>query len=158
MNKELLIIGIDPGTTKGYALLDIDGKLILVDSAKQLSLSDLIKIVIKYGKVVIVGSDVNPVPHFVDNFAKKFGAKLVVPKISLTIKKKKLLTNKYKTKDIHERDALAISLFAYKRMRKLFDRIDMNLSRNKKEEMSGSVKRLLLMKDVNNIHDAVSLA
>ncbi len=158
MKERLLIAGVDPGTTIGFALLDINGEIILVDSSKNLDLSELINIVIRYGRVVIVGSDVNPAGHFVEAFSRKFGARLIVPEISLTIKKKKQLTNNYYVKDIHERDALATAIFAYKKIRKLFDRIDLNLSRNKKEEASNYVKKLMLVEDVNNIHDAVVLA
>ena len=40
--KPLLIVGIDPGITAGYAVLDINGKIIKVRSSKQLDLNSLI--------------------------------------------------------------------------------------------------------------------
>lgn len=36
--SELLIVGIDPGTTVGYAILDIEGNLLILNSSKHLNL------------------------------------------------------------------------------------------------------------------------
>ena len=91
MDKNLLIIGVDPGTTLAYAILDINGNLIKLRSSKNLSLSKLIFDTIKYGKIVIVGCDVAKVPGFVQDYAIKVGAKLIYPKEDLSVVEKRRL-------------------------------------------------------------------
>ena len=68
-DKKLLIVGIDPGTTIGYAVLDIEGNLIHLNSSKQLDLSLLISETINFGKAVLVGTDKAKVPGLVEAFA-----------------------------------------------------------------------------------------
>ena len=46
-DKRLLIVGIDPGITTAYAVLDIEGSLIHLKSSKQLDLNHLISEIIK---------------------------------------------------------------------------------------------------------------
>ena len=43
MQKRILIMGIDPATTKAYAVLDIDGNPIKLSSSKELSLNQLVE-------------------------------------------------------------------------------------------------------------------
>ena len=68
---KLIIIGIDPGTTLGYAILDLEKKLLKLASSKQLNLSLLISKTINQGKPVIACSDVTPAPKFVEKFVLK---------------------------------------------------------------------------------------
>jgi len=51
--KELLIIGIDPGTTTGYALLNLKGNIIEIDSSKEYDLATLITKITKQGLPLI---------------------------------------------------------------------------------------------------------
>ena len=71
--KPLLVVGIDPGTTIGYAVLDLDGNLIKIDSSKHITLSSLISGITAIGKVILVGTDKKAVPGFVKKFAVKGG-------------------------------------------------------------------------------------
>ena len=48
--KPLLIVGIDPGVTVGYALLDINGNVIKLYSSKELDLDKLISKIIEIMK------------------------------------------------------------------------------------------------------------
>lgn len=151
MERKLLVVGIDPGITTGYALLDINGKLLKLGSTKQLNLGSLIFWITKHGKVVVVGSDVKPVSKFVESFSKRVGAKLIYPKESLKIVEKKRLINNYNVEDSHQRDALSAALFAYKKIRSLLNKVDIHLSRKEKEAFSDDVKRLLLTKKGGSI-------
>ena len=122
--KRLLIAGIDPGTTLAYALLDINGEVIKINSTKQHNLSSLILDIIKIGKVIVVGTDVKDVPYLIKNFANKVGAKIVSPKEDLKIEEKIRLTKNYRMLNKHERDALASAIMSFKRVRPLFIKID----------------------------------
>ena len=55
---ELLILGVDPGTTKGYAVLDIKGNILDVKSSKLISMDIIMGETIKLGKPILVGTDV----------------------------------------------------------------------------------------------------
>jgi len=76
----------------------------------------LIKEIIKYGKPLIIASDVNPAPKAIEKIAKNLGSKLFFPEKSLTnLEKEKIIKNfKEKIKSSHEKDALAASLKSLK--------------------------------------------
>src|SRR3989338_1935418 len=78
-DRKLLIIGIDPGTTTAYAIIDIEGKLIKTSSSKHLELSKIISAAIKTGKVALVGTDKSKIPNLVYTFAAKIGARIIAP-------------------------------------------------------------------------------
>jgi len=77
MKREPIIVGIDPGTTLGYAILDVKGNIIETYSSKQHDLGKLIKKVTDKGKVIAVGCDKKNVPSLVEKFSKKVGAKII---------------------------------------------------------------------------------
>jgi len=56
-SRPLLILGIDPGTTLGYAALDINGNIIEISSSKLLNLNSLISKINNLGTSIIVGCD-----------------------------------------------------------------------------------------------------
>lgn len=156
MQEKLLIIGIDPGTTLGYAILDIDGRLIKLNSSKNINLSHLISTTINEGYIAVVSTDKKNVPFFVESFATKVGARIVHPKQDLLVKEKRKLTNNYKTKDYHQMDALASSLFAFKELKPLLRKINVFVKNHKKEKIKNEIKKLVLLKGMS-IRDAVEL-
>ncbi len=149
MEKQLLIVGIDPGTTIGYSILNIDGSLIKVDSSKQLNLSLLINEIMKHGKVVIVASDVSPPSNFVSLFASKFGAKLIHPREDMKVKEKKELTQNYEFKNRHERDSLASALFAHKESFSLLNKLNNFITKNNKQEIANELKEIVIKKGLS---------
>src|SRR3989338_7900791 len=105
--KKLLIVGIDPGITTAYAVLDIESNLIELKSSKQLDLKILISEVMKIGKVVLVGTDKVKVPSLVESFATKLGARIVNPDEDLKVDEKRKMTQNFSFDDEHQGDALA---------------------------------------------------
>lgn len=154
MMKELLIVGIDPGTTLAYALLDTNGNLIKTSSSKQYNFSSLVSDILSHGTPLIVSSDRKQCPSLVENFAVKLGAKLILPDHDLTVSDKQEICRGYEYSDNHERDALASAIFAYKRQRKLFDKIGNYLKKNDLMDYSQRVKEICV-KDNINVFDAV---
>lgn len=154
MNKELLIVGIDPGTTIGYAILDLKGNVKKIKSKKGLTLSSLIFEIIKEGKILIVGCDVNPVPSFVKEFCRRTGAKVIYPDQDLLVKEKRKLARDL-TSNRHERDAYVSALLAYKKVRPLLDKVDLFLKRDNKQEYVDIVKERILKEKSNNINSAL---
>ena len=98
-DRKLLIVGIDPGTTTGYAVLDIDGKLLHLNSSKQLDLNQLISQTINLGKAVLVGTDKAKVPNLVGTFATKLGAKIVNPDEDLKVEEKRRMAENFNFSD-----------------------------------------------------------
>lgn len=121
MEKPLLIVGIDPGTTLGYALVDIQGNLVHIGSERVHSLSDLTKEIISHGQILIVASDKKKTPEFVERFAVKTGARLLKPDHDLLQSEKKDLVKDHKGNS-HEMDALASAFYAYKANKGLLDK------------------------------------
>ena len=151
---ESLILGIDPGSTIGYAVLDLDGKLVKLDSLRNSDLNKTVSKINGLGKVVAVGTDVSPVPKFVDNFASNFGAKIIEPKNDLQLRYKKKLTKEYlkdkniKVKNKHELDALAAALVAFKHYQPLFNKINNHLNQINKEYLNKEIKNTVLRKEI----------
>lgn len=154
--KSLLITGIDPGTTVGYALLDIDGNLVRVGSSKQLDSSSLIMEMIKEGRVIIIGTDKAKTPKFVEGVAAKLGARIIKPDEDLLVEEKRELTKGYEFGNEHEKDALASGLYAYKKIRKILRKIEFYLKKKGKEGIAEEVKEIVL-KEKMRIADSVMM-
>jgi hypothetical protein len=147
--KPLLVVGIDPGTTTAYALLDVNGKVVGLYSAKELSVDNLISKVTEIGIPVCVGCDKAKIPAFVEKFAIQVGAKLFSPSEDIKIDEKRKLTKNLDFKNNHEMDALASAIFAYNRVESLFRRINKFLEGKKKTEFSNKVKELVVKKGLS---------
>ena len=151
---ESLILGIDPGSTVGYAALDLDGNLVKLESLRNCDLNKAVSKINKLGKIVVIGTDVNPVPKFVDKIASNFGAKVIEPRDDLQLKYKKKLTkeflrdNKIKVKNKHELDALAAALVAFKHYQPLFNRIDNHLNQINKNHLNKKIKNIVLINEI----------
>ena len=146
---DLLIVGVDPGVNLGYALLSISGDVLEYGCFKNVGLNNFVKFLIKKGRVVIIGTDRKNVPKFIGKLGAVLNVKVVYPEEDLLVKEKMKLIKGFKVSNKHERDALAIGVFTFKRIRKLMSKVDLYLERKEKNEFSGSVKKLVLKEDIN---------
>ena len=153
--KPLLIIGIDPGTTLAYAVLDMERKIIKISSSKQLNINSLTSNIFSLGKPLIAAADVSPVPKFIEKFASQTGSKTIGPKQSLKVIQKKEMTKKYDLTNNHERDALAAALFAFKKVRSLLRKINLYLKRCDKTYLKRDVIQLVFSKNLS-ISEAIA--
>ncbi|RLF61434.1 MAG: hypothetical protein DRN25_00295 [Thermoplasmata archaeon] len=135
--KEMVIVGIDPGTTTGVAVLDIKGRLLEITSGKNFSLDKVISLLMKYKKVLIVASDVSPAPKFVEKVSSSLNALLCTPFQSLSIDEKNSLVSRYFSKDsysnAHERDALAAAIKAYRKYKMKIPELERKFKINEKK-------------------------
>ncbi len=151
---ESLILGIDPGSTIGFAVLDLDGKLVKIDSLRNCDLNKAVSKIRGLGKIIAVGTDVKPAPKFVDKFASNFGAKIIEPKDDLQLKYKHKVTKEFlknkkiKVKNKHELDALAAALIAFKHYQPLFNKIDNHLNQINKNYLNKKIKNTVLTKEI----------
>lgn len=127
-----IIVGIDPGTTLGYAIVDFEGSLLRIDSSRSHSMSQLTEQVISVGKPVIVAGDKKKIPGVVQSFASSTGAKAYSPGRDLLIREKREIVSGFDFGKDHERDALAAALIALKNHSELLKKIDAFARRNKK--------------------------
>ena len=111
--KNYLIVGIDPGTTVGVALIDLNGNVIAIRSKKSWSYSDVVDFILSHGKPVVIATDKKTVPDYVNKLKASFNCILYSPKEDLPVEKKKNLVSSYKILNDHERDALAAAMDAY---------------------------------------------
>lgn len=147
--KQLLIVGIDPGTTVGYTILDLQGKTVAIDSAKELDLDTIVAKITAAGIPLAVGCDKAKVPGFVESFATKVGAKLFWPEEDLKVEEKRELTKGRSFRNSHELDSLASALFAFRKIEGLLRRIDKFLLSKNKMEHSDKLKELVVKKGIH---------
>jgi len=147
--RRKLIVGIDPGTTVGYAVLDIQGNIIESGSAKEFALDQLISKIIEIGTALIVGCDKAKVPDFAASFATKLGARIVCPDEDLLVEEKRKLTEKIKCNNTHEMDATASALFAWKNVEQLFKKIDIFLAKQNKQHFADQIKTIVIKNNLS---------
>lgn len=130
--KRPLIVGIDPGMITGVAILDIDGEVLRVFSGKNIDRATIVKEIEKYGKPLIIASDVYPPPEALEKLTSTLRAKLYTPQQSLSQSEKEELVKTYleniespiEVEDTHQRDALAAAINAWKSFRTKLEQIE----------------------------------
>lgn len=145
-----LIIGIDPGTTTAYAVMDLNGKIVSIKSSKKFGERELIQEIMGLGKAIIIASDRKRAPSFVKKISSRLNAKLICPDHDLGGKEKKILTQNFKLLS-HKRDALAAAMVAYGIYEDLFKRIEASVPKKRQEV----VKKKLVLDEAMNIRDAM---
>ncbi|MFH1402995.1 MAG: DUF460 domain-containing protein [Candidatus Altiarchaeota archaeon] len=123
MNK-YLIVGVDPGTTTGVALIDLKGNLVSVTSSRDMGLSGVIEHIVSHGVPSMMACDVNPAPGMVSKLASSMGVATYVPDKPLSVSEKIGLTRGLDTSDAHQRDSLAAALNAFIKNKNLFKKIE----------------------------------
>ncbi len=127
-----IILGIDPGTTTGIAVIDLmKGHVLHLKSKRECGISEIIRTASKFGKICCVAADVIPVPATVEKVAKITGSKLISPSIltSAAAKREYLhnysdLTVNYGHLNSHERDALFGAIKAFNLMKEQLEKIN----------------------------------
>lgn len=112
--RKYLIVGIDPGTTSGLAILGLEGEVLEINSFRDISLNELTQKVVETGNPILVSTDVSPAPDSLKQLSTMLDAKLWKPSKSLSKEEKRNLTKNYQTDDEHQLDALAASLKGYR--------------------------------------------
>lgn len=147
--RELLIVGIDPGTTAGYAVLDTNGNVLKTRSSKLLELNSLIESIVKLGSVLAVGTDKKKCPQLIEKAAAKTGARIITPREDLAVSEKNMLTQGTETANSHEKDALAAAMYAYRELEPLLTRIKKSLAEEGKQHRFMDVTELVIMTGIN---------
>lgn len=128
--RKFTIVGIDPGTTVGIAILSLDCELLLLKSSRGMSHNDVVKLIAEYGKPVIVATDVIPTPAAVEKIRRSFNAIIGTPATQFRADEKIALSRPFGYSNDHERDALAAALYTFKNYKNVFSRIEKKVPRN----------------------------
>ncbi|MFH0869005.1 MAG: DUF460 domain-containing protein, partial [archaeon] len=148
-SEQQLIVGIDPGTTTAYAILDIDGNTIALRSSKELSLDTIIKEVSQKGIPLIVGTDRRKCPQMVSKFSAKTGAAKAIPSYDVSEIEKNSITRGMNAANSHQKDALAAALLAYKQYEPLLKRIVKTLGKESKMELAEEVASIVISRKIS---------
>ncbi len=153
-----LIVGLDPGATVGYAVIDCAGNCVVVGSSKMLDLDLVVARIAPLGRVLFVGTDKAKVPDFVERFATKLGAHVIHPRQDLLREEKKTFVDTASVflKNDHEVDAFACALFAQKQVQPLLLRIERFCKETQQEQIREKVLELVVKKKVS-IHAAAAV-
>lgn len=163
-----VIVGIDPGTNTGMAVLDLHGNLIHLSSKRSIGKSEIIRRVTRLGKPLIVAVDVTPAPRNVEKIASSMGSALFTPKKSMSVKEKNDIVKRFrraykKTRGVelkiggrHERDALAATVKAWKSNKYLLRKVQNALRRRGLEKIFDNVVKILIKRESENITNAIN--
>jgi predicted RNase H-like nuclease (RuvC/YqgF family) len=121
--RKYIIAGVDPGTTTGLALLDLQGRLVKLHSGRGMSVPDIIEMITQNGRPLVIASDVKPIPGTVEKIRRSFNAISGEPDESLTLEDKINLAKPYGYNNDHERDALGAAASFYRHNKNKFDQI-----------------------------------
>lgn len=119
-----VIVGVDPGTTTGYAVFNLTTGTFYTSSKRHLGMNELIREIIKHGHVLAIACDKKPCPRFVEKLSSKLNSKLIVPEIELKEEDKRELTKGLNYNNLHERDSIAAIVYSLKRLKPLLTKIE----------------------------------
>lgn len=118
------IVGIDPGTTVGIAILSLDGDLLLSGSYRGISFDEVVKLIAEYGKPAVVATDVFPMPDAVERVRRSFNAVPYSPGVEIPAEEKIAMARPYDYSNDHERDSLTAAVSAYKKYKTVLLKVD----------------------------------
>jgi predicted RNase H-like nuclease (RuvC/YqgF family) len=142
--------------------MDLGGKILSVKSYKEIPRAEIINHIIKFGKTVIISTDVSPPPKMVKKLAASLNAKLDYPQRDMSVgskmglvetfldekrseEKSKTINPELIPHDAHQRDALASSIRTYNSYRKKLEQIDTRASEiNLNPEQADLIKKMFI--------------
>ena len=124
LRRRFTIVGIDPGTTVGIAILSLDGDLLYLKSFRGIAPDEVVKLIAEYGKPAVIASDVTPMPVSVEKIRRSFNAVPASPGIEVSAEEKIALGKTFGYSNDHERDALTAALLTYRSYKNIFTRIE----------------------------------
>jgi len=139
IKDKYVIVGVDPGTTVGLSVIDLEGKALAIISKRNFSMSDVKEEIRKYGYPLIFASDVHPPSGYIEKLSTSFDSILYVPPISIPVREKNELSKDYEATNAHERDALSAALKAYLHYKNKFTQIKSKIP----EELSHYSSRII---------------
>lgn len=145
-----MIIGVDSGAWRAFAVVDFNGTLLAVKSRKNWSPEEFLRDVSEFSPTIIA-CDKSVPPKKVLELRTAFGARLYAPKHSLTLIEKHSLTDGLRVRNAHERDALASALKAWKSLNNILLRVDKRMEKAGVKSSPEAKRKVLLGSTVNSV-------
>jgi len=129
------IIGFDPGTTAGLAVLNLNGELLLLKSLRHWSRSSIILEALSIGDPVLIATDRAEAPRAVRELAQSLNLAVFETGKEEMFDNKISIINEYASKrnvrieDEHQASALYAALKAYNSFKNEFRNIELNVER-----------------------------
>jgi predicted RNase H-like nuclease (RuvC/YqgF family) len=157
--RPLLIGGIDVGHHTSTALLALDGSLVRLATLVHPRDSEILEMLTDPGNVIVLSTDRARSPSQVHKLAASVSAHMVLPAKNMTKKKKRILIEDYaEDRDIperrlndHEKSALASAIFAYRRFRPGFKKLEDRLKKEGKTTKLEKLRQELFIRMSNDI-------
>ncbi|NIO22516.1 MAG: DUF460 domain-containing protein [Candidatus Aenigmarchaeota archaeon] len=154
--RQILIGGIDVGLHTSIALLDLSGEIVCLDTLVHPKNSQTLDHMMDCGNVLIMSTDRAKPPSQMKKLASSISAKMILPAKNMTKKKKRLLILDFLEEEIkmndHEKSALASAIFAYKKFRPSFKKLQDRLEKDKKPHEFERLRNELFLKMVKDIN------
>lgn len=146
VGKRYLIVGVDPGTVTGVAVLTLDGEVLDTVARRGLSRGEVVRYLRQWGVPVVVATDVGDPPEYVKKLAAMTGAVLYTPGRDLTSEEKSALVERsgWRVRTSHERDALAAALKAYAEFKQKFEKVEKDFNNILSFEQLENIKALIV--------------
>ncbi len=125
--KPLAIVGLDPGLTTAYTIIDLEGNILSSYSARELALSEVISHLISRCQPLLLATDKFKVPAFVEECGRKLGVIVITPDHDLRKEEKRQIVEQkgytHAPFDDHQYDALASALYGQRKYRHRLEKI-----------------------------------
>jgi hypothetical protein len=141
--RQFLIGGIDVGHHTSVALVNLASNVVYLDTFIHPQSANVLDRMTEMGNVLVLSTDRAKPPAQVKKIAASIAAKIVLPAKNMTKKKKRILIEDftYERKEPpkarlndHEKSALASAIFAYRRFRPGFKKLEDRLAKEKNAE------------------------
>jgi len=109
-----LIVGIDPGSTIGVALLDLGGRKVACISFEGGGIAGASRVIERHGTPSLVACDVTPPPDMAVKLASYFSCRLFVPGRQIREEEKRAVASGAGARNNHERDAYCAAVYAFR--------------------------------------------
>lgn len=121
-----VIAGVDPGAEYGVAIIDLEGRVLATETIKGGDVYQAISAIMRHGIPVLVASDKKPLPEAVRRVAAAFNARVFEPDYVVSDVEKSALAASagHTSGSVHERDALAACVMAYRFFSKKLEEAD----------------------------------
>ncbi len=149
--KPLAIIGLDPGTTSAYVVLDLQRNILKTGSGKEFTLARMISEIMEVSTPLFVSTDKAKVPSLIEEFSRKVGAEIVSPEEDLQKEEKRQSVNELQIEKAslndHQKDCLAAALFSHKRLALRLAKINHYITLHNLHERRDEFTKIALQKD-----------